>query len=125
MLATYGRFSAFRIPLNKNLDQKPVRSIPELEERSRSESQRFQFGLGKLIVISNLAGAALAFLITSPDRSLASTLFIGLMIGCAAPCIVLVHMAFILLRDKVSSRSARETPTKREQETSLENEPKG
>ena len=77
---------------NPKMELRPARSITELEERSQSEA-KFQFSLGHLILLSNVAGLVLAVSVLSPEHILAG----GVLVGFGAPVLVMMYIFFCVV----------------------------
>lgn len=73
-------------------DKLPPRSIAELE----GIDSRWQFSLGKLIIATNLIGAAIAMIAKSGGYAF----FTAALIGFLSPMIVFVYISACLLKDR-------------------------
>ena len=78
--------------LQMKTDKLPPRSIAELE----GIDSRWQFSLGKLIIATNLIGAAIAMIAKSGGYAF----FTAALIGFLSPMIVFVYISACLLKDR-------------------------
>ena len=92
--------------------KRPPRSLAELEQKP---ARRWKFGLGKLIIVTNVMGIVVSIMIVMGVAAWNIALWLGILVGFLSPMLVSIYLAAQFVWDMLSINSDKgkfRTPSK-------------
>ena len=97
------------IPSSSTVTEKPppIRSIKELENRNlaRDKKPRWQLGLGKLMLTTNLLGVIVGVIISTRGYAIPIAIAMGIAVGFLMPLVIFIYMSIGLIFERIFGRS--------------------
>lgn len=90
---------------NQNQTGKPSpRTLHDIEKLNSTNGGRWQFGLGRLIIVTNIVGLIVAIVVATQGMALAYAIMCGIIVGFLLPIIVAVGLFLVEWKELLVGR---------------------